>query len=68
MADQALNLLGTWLVRTARSWTEPWGVRRSSAWTAFVGFTIARAGIVEIDVVADSERLRRVHLAVLNDW
>jgi hypothetical protein len=32
-----------------------------------VGFTIARAGIVEIDVVADSERLRRVHLAVLND-
>jgi hypothetical protein len=31
------------------------------------GFTITRARIVEIDLVADPERLRRLDLAVLDD-
>jgi RNA polymerase sigma-70 factor (ECF subfamily) len=31
------------------------------------GFTIRRAKIVEIDMIADPERLRRLDLAVLND-
>jgi RNA polymerase sigma factor (sigma-70 family) len=32
-----------------------------------LGFTIARGRIVEIDVIADPERLRQLDLAVLND-
>ncbi len=31
------------------------------------GFTITRGKIVEIDLVADPERLRQLDLAVLND-
>jgi RNA polymerase sigma-70 factor (ECF subfamily) len=31
------------------------------------GFTIRRGKIVEIDMIADPERLRRLDLAVLND-
>ncbi|WP_027554857.1 hypothetical protein [Bradyrhizobium sp. Cp5.3] len=68
MADQALIFSGRgWFAQPLLNGAV--GSRRSSAWTARcgLGFTIARAGIIEIDVVADSERLRRVHLAVLND-
>jgi RNA polymerase sigma-70 factor (ECF subfamily) len=32
-----------------------------------LGFTITRGKIVEIDVVADPERIRQLDLAVLND-
>jgi RNA polymerase sigma factor (sigma-70 family) len=34
---------------------------------AVIGFTISRGRIVEIDVIADPERLRRLDLAVLGD-
>jgi RNA polymerase sigma-70 factor (ECF subfamily) len=34
---------------------------------AVIGFTISRGKIVEIDVIADPERLRRLDLAVLGD-
>jgi RNA polymerase sigma-70 factor (ECF subfamily) len=33
---------------------------------AVVGFTVRRGRIVEIDILADPERLRRVDLAVLD--
>jgi RNA polymerase sigma-70 factor (ECF subfamily) len=32
-----------------------------------MGFTVRRGRIVEIDVLADPERLRRLDLAVLDD-
>jgi RNA polymerase sigma-70 factor (ECF subfamily) len=32
-----------------------------------MGLTVARGRIVEIDVLADPERLRQLDLAVLND-
>jgi hypothetical protein len=35
--------------------------------SAVVGFTVRRGKIVEIDVLADPERLRQLDLAVLND-
>ena len=34
---------------------------------AVIGFTVSRAKIVEIDAIADPERLRRVDLSVLDD-
>jgi len=56
-ARPSAHLLGTWLVRTARSRTEPWGVVVAPRGRRVVvfGFTIAQAGIVEIDVVADCQ-------------
>jgi len=34
---------------------------------AVAGFTVSRGKIVEIDIIADPERLRRLDLAVLGD-
>jgi len=52
-----------------RSSTGRWGVVMAPRGRLFraLSFTIARGKIVQIDVVADPERLRQLDLAVLND-
>jgi hypothetical protein len=34
---------------------------------AIIGFTVSRGKVVEIDVIADPDRLLRLNLAVLDD-
>jgi hypothetical protein len=67
MADQALIFAGDAAGSHSPLVNGAGGSRRSSAGTALCGTRPhdRRQGIVEIDVVADSEHLRRVHLAVL---